>query len=128
MMYSETNVYRTFKDCFDYLSEQQKQNPNENPDASQQEFEEWAQTNAFDVIKYLEAELSCAGVCRAPLFYVTKVYTDQPDMNCMKGLKKKIEPAIKVAGYVCAVTALVTLIAFCGVFPLCSAYNDEDNK
>lgn len=116
-------VYSTFKDCFDYLSEQQKENPNQDP--RQKEFAEWAETNAFDVIAYLESELSCAGVCTPPLFFVTQVYTEQPELNCLKGLVNHIEPAMKVAGYACVITAVVALLAFCGSFPLCSAYNKE---
>ena len=89
---------------------------------------EWFKTNGADGLSKLEKEFECAGACQTQLFYITRPFNEQPERICFDALAKKIGGAARTVGTVCIITALVAFCAFCGSFPLCTAFNDEEGE
>merc|ERR1719272_532966 len=83
-------------------------------------------SNGFDVIKQLEDEFVCGGLCKVPLFYVTKDYKMQPTDTCINSISNKLGSGLFTAGVVSIITALISCIACCGSFPLCTKFNDDE--
>lgn len=88
----------------------------------------WFKENGAEGLAKMEKEMDCSGACKTPLFYVTRPFNEQPELVCTKAFVKKIGSAARTAGIVSIITALVSFCAFCGSFPLCTAFNDEEGE
>ena len=65
-------------------------------------------------------------MCKAPLFYYTKTYDQQPITDCRDALVSEATGGLLAVGYITFITGIISIIAFCGSFPLCGAFNKED--
>lgn len=76
----------------------------------------------------MEKKFDCAGFCGTPLFYITKDYSKQPITNCVSSLVNVIAGPLSTVGIVALLTGVIGVIAFCGSFPLCKAFNEKEDE
>ena len=78
----------------------------------------------------MERDFECAGMCRAPLFYINRDATLEnglPTHSCDEIIFQKLSgPAIYI-GCICLLTGLIALVGFIGSFPLYTPYNDDED-
>jgi len=114
--------YDSFKACYEaVLSKGQFKDNSKN-----QAFKAWVQGAGFDTVATLEKDLKCSGMCATPMFFATANFWEQPEEVCIVAMKKRLAGPLKTAGTVAVVTAVIAFIAFCGSFPLCSKFTDDD--
>lgn len=89
---------------------------------------QWFAKNGVKGLQQMEKELSCGGACRPPLFYVTRPITENPEATCFDALVGRIGSGARTVGIVGIITALISFCAFCGSFPLCKGYNDDEGE
>lgn len=97
-------------------------------DAYGQKMKDWFETNGVEGLKKMEEGLECGGACKAPLFYVTRSIEVTPEGTCFDQLVKRIGSGARTVGIVGIITALISFCAFCGSFPLCTKFNDEEGE
>ena len=81
---------------------------------------QFVQKGGFDYFKQLETDYDCAGLCKVPLFYMTKDAESVPKNECADQFLSKYSAKTGVG-----VIALVTALLLCGAgicaLPLCCA-------
>jgi len=88
----------------------------------------FVEKGGFKSLKYMENQYECAAVCKTPLFYVTRSFTEQPTKSCLSEFVNQVAGnTFRSVAIVSIVTALIALCGCCGSFPLCSKYNDEED-
>ena len=92
------------------------------------EMNDWFKLYGADMLSKLENEFDCAGLCSPQLFYVTRPFDKQPKNACFGQIANKIGPRLRTLSIVSILTALVSFCAFCGSFPLCTGFNEEEDK
>jgi hypothetical protein len=97
-------------------------------DEWQQKMKEFFKNNGVEGLKKMEQELECGGACKAPLFYVTRNIEETPEDTCFNQIVKKIGSGARTVGIVGILTALISLCACCGSFPLCTKFNDDEGE
>lgn len=117
-------TYNDFMACYDGVLKDAKPTTKNNG----QKMKEWFKTNGVDGLTKMEKELDCGGACKAPLFYVTRPFYEQPQQTCFRSLAAKFQSGARMVGVVCILTALVSFCAFCGSFPLCTKFNEEEGE
>lgn len=79
----------------------------------------------YEMLKTLEKEFDCAGICYKPLFYLTKDVTDGiPTRTCDQAAIDELSG--NLAGAAAAfVTGVLLLIGAIGAFPLFTGFNQD---
>ena len=119
-------------DCYEnVLSKQPSQTDPEKAQA-QKLTKLFAKAGGFDYLKTVESKYNCAGICKVPLFYMTKSVNLRPTSECGIHIIKEIGSFLLIIGYLAAASAFLYFIAFCGSFSACSpptnAPEEDDDK
>lgn len=73
-----------------------------------------------DVLKAIEDEFNCNGICDAGPFYLFRAVTDgPPQKDCMTGIKDAFKDKPLAIGIILLVSAFLTIFAFITVYGLC---------
>lgn len=71
----------------------------------------------------------CASFCQAPLFYITKDFTETPTRGCLDTFVDEVAGSqFRPVAIVAIITSLIALCGCCGSFPLCTKYHDEEEE
>ena len=124
---ADGDVYSTFIDCYNGVLKDgtsKKAAENKQLDA----LKEFFAKNGVAGLQKMEESLECGGACSAPLFYVTRSFNQQPVDTCFNQVVAKIGSGARTVGIVAIITALISFCAFCGSFPLCTKFNDQEGE
>jgi hypothetical protein len=84
-------------------------------------------SNGWKIFQSFEKQFSCAGVCKVPLFYMTKdLSAGVPAQSCDTAMINKVAGNVG-AGAVAVVTGLIMLSMFGASFPLCTGKSDPNS-
>jgi len=80
----------------------------------------------FEYIKAFETEFDCAGLCKLPLFYMSRPIADGPPTNtCIKAVTVGMQDKLGSAGTVALITGLAMLVGMVGACPLCTGFSED---
>lgn len=80
----------------------------------------------INVVKFMESEYSCSGMCNPALFYFTQsIKTGLPTQGCIKPFVKDIGLLFRDLGITMMSAGLFFFLMIVFVCPLC-CYEDED--
>lgn len=99
-------------------------------DAESSEFKEFVKNGGVKFIESFEKQFKCAGLCKKPLFYLSKPISDgKPERDCVTAFQEEYGSNTPV-GAIALFTGFVLLMAAFGAIPLCTDYNKlpEDDK
>ena len=94
------------------------------------DFEKFFDEGGFAFMKQLERDFSCAGMCRAPLFFIDRDITLKnglPTKSCDEQILSKLNGSAHTVGYIALSTGIVALTGFVGSFPLCTPDNEDED-
>lgn len=81
----------------------------------------------FEFLQSFEKQFNCAGVCQAPLFYMTKeLSAGIPTQSCDQAFISSVAGSVG-AGAVGIVTGIFMLTLFIGAVPLCTKESDKND-
>jgi hypothetical protein len=84
-------------------------------------------SNGWKIFQSFEKQFNCAGVCKVPLFYMTKdLSAGVPAQSCDTAMINKVAGNVG-AGAVAVVTGLIMLSMFGASFPLCTGMCDPNS-
>lgn len=76
----------------------------------------------------IENDFNCAGMCVAPLFYVSKQTSfGIPPEECFVGYYEGTKTVLVDFGNIALITGTLMLLGFIMSIPLCSDYHDDDD-
>lgn len=77
-------------------------------------------SEGFDFMKSAEDKFSCGGVCKPPMFFLTKSITEgKPEMDCLSAVLEDIPGKLRLPGLISVLLGLLLICAFIAAFPLC---------
>lgn len=117
-------TYNDFLSCYNDVLKDQTPTKKNNGAA----MKKWFTENGTKGLAEMEKSLNCAGACNKQLFYITRPFYQQPTTICFDALAKKVGSGARTVGVVAIITALVSFCAFCGSFPLCTKFNEEEGE
>jgi len=103
--------YATFYDCYKYILKQ-KDSKNYTNNANVQKVEELSD-DFVNLLRILEDELNCNGICEPGLFWFLKPVSDgPPDRNCIEGLRDMFKDNTTNIGIALIISCFFTFCAF----------------
>jgi len=113
-------TYDSYIDCYNDVLSQAPSSTNTETAKAQKLTELFASAGGFDFLKSIETKYTCAGICKIPLFYMTKQVNIRPTTECGMSIIKEIGSFLLIVGYLSALSGFLYLIAFCGSFSACA--------
>ena len=112
-------TYETYLDCYNEILSKSPSATNTETAKAQKLTQLFAAAGGFDFLKSIETKYSCAGICKVPLFYMTKPVKLRPTSECGMQIIKEIGSFLLIIGYSSAASGFLYFIAFCGSFSAC---------
>jgi len=84
--------------------------------------------NGIAILTDFEKKYDCAGFCKTPLFYATRVISESPKQECIRPIVKSFSKVAGIVSIVAFISFLANFCGFCGSFALCTKMegNDDD--
>ena len=80
----------------------------------------------YEFVAAFEAEYDCGGVCKVPLFYMSRDIADgPPTQGCIEAAARGMGKKLGTVGLVALITGLMMLIAMIGACPLCTGFSED---
>jgi hypothetical protein len=115
---SDGTEISTWKECYDAFLKNEFR-----ADSFEQEF---LNMGGEEFVAQLEESYDCAGVCKVPLFYMTKdISVGPPTEGCIQAAAEGMAANYGNTGKVALVTGVLLLIGMIGACPLCTGFEDD---
>ena len=80
----------------------------------------------YEFVAAFEKEFDCGGVCKVPLFYMSRPISDgPPTRGCVEQAAKGMASKLGTVGWVALLTGLMMLIGMIGACPLCTGFSED---
>ena len=133
--------FKTWIECYDKTISKATgasncpQNPTEDDyasgceiDATSSEFKEFVKKGGVKFLQDFEKKFKCAGLCKTPLFYLSKPLSDgKPTRDCVTAFQEEYGSST-IVGVVALFTGIILLMASFGAIPLCTDYNKLEEE
>lgn len=116
----DPNAVSNYLECYETI----KDNAPAEGSEDEENWIEFVQNGGFDFLAAIEEEFDCAGMCYAPLFYLTKDLTPENvpvRQGCVEAFVERAK-GTEFAGAIGIAVGVLLWVAGIGAVPLCSDY------
>jgi len=125
---SSSKFVKNYKECYDkqLKGELESKESDSSYDEIVMKAKMFFEDGGYEMLKSLETEYDCAGICYQPMFYITKDVTEGlPSRSCDVAAVEELSGNIAGAA-VAFITGISLLIGAVGAFPLFSGFNKDE--